>query len=56
MPQRVTCSGCGYVLYEGFELKPPVDVIQKYNGHCPRCNKVLTINVDSTEVKKVNKT
>ena len=51
MPQEIICSGCGYYLYEGNILKSPQDIIKKYDGRCPQCNKKLdfsSINVDVT--------
>ena len=51
MPQRIICSGCGYVFYEGNAVKPPSDVIKEYGGKCPKCGKNLKFTVDSVEVK-----
>ena len=42
MPQRVLCHNCGFVLYEGDELKPPYEIVQTYNGKCPNCAKRLS--------------
>lgn len=41
MPQRVTCSECNNVLYEGDILKSPQDIIKKLDGRCPKCNRKL---------------
>ncbi|MDP6048343.1 MAG: hypothetical protein QGG23_02705 [Candidatus Bathyarchaeota archaeon] len=41
MPQKVTCSECNYLLYEGDLLKSPQDIIKKYDGRCPKCNRKL---------------
>lgn len=41
MPQKVTCSECNYLLYEGEILKSPQDIIKKFDGRCPKCNKKL---------------
>ncbi|MCD6446043.1 hypothetical protein J7L49_04590 [Candidatus Bathyarchaeota archaeon] len=43
MPQRVICKNCGYVLYEGDDLKPPDEILQRYNGKCPNCGKKLAL-------------
>jgi len=43
MPQKVTCSECNYLLYEGDILKSPQDIIKKYDGHCPKCNRELGV-------------
>ena len=49
MPQKVYCHKCGFVFYEGTELKPPDEIIQKNDGKCPSCGKKLSsvpIDVD----------
>ena len=53
MPQKVFCKKCNYTLYEGQELKPPDEIIQKFDGKCPKCgNKLSFIPID-IEVKPV---
>lgn len=55
MPQQATCNQCGYLLYEGAELKPPDEILQKYEGKCPNCGKklsLLPINIEVTSVKQ----
>ena len=42
MPQRVSCSQCGYVLFEGLELTAPDEIIQRFDGRCPKCGKKLS--------------
>ena len=42
MPLTVHCDGCGVVLYEGEALKPPYELIQKYEGRCPHCRRKLS--------------
>jgi len=54
MPQKVFCQKCGYILYEGPELKPPDEIIQKYNGKCPKCGKKLSLIPIDVEVKPTN--
>ena len=51
MPQKVTCQQCGYVLYEGEELTPPDEILQRYNGKCPKCGKKLALVPLDVEVK-----
>ena len=51
MPQKVSCQNCSYVLYEGAELKPPDEIIQKHNGKCPNCGKKLSSIPIDVEVK-----
>jgi hypothetical protein len=53
MPQRVTCQGCGHVLYDGAELKPPDEILQRYDGKCPKCSKKLSLLPIDVEVKPV---
>lgn len=51
MPQRILCSKCGEVLYEGDLLKSPQDVIKKFEGKCPNCGKDLSFETDGVNVK-----
>ena len=51
MPQRILCSQCGEVLYEGDLLKSPQDVIKKFEGKCPKCGKELSFETDGVQVK-----
>lgn len=53
MPQQIICHGCGELLYEGTELKPPDEIIQRYNGKCPKCGRKLSMVPTSVEVKPV---
>lgn len=53
LPQRVICHGCGHVLYEGDELKPPDEIIHQHEGKCPNCNKKLSLLPLSVEVKPI---
>ncbi len=51
MPQRVQCSKCGSVLYEGIELTPPDEIIQRFDGRCPKCGKKLSFAPGNVSVK-----
>ncbi|MBX5320791.1 MAG: hypothetical protein QHH12_01485 [Candidatus Bathyarchaeota archaeon] len=53
MPQHVVCHQCGYVLYDGDELKPPDEIIHKYNGKCPKCGRKLAFIPLNVEVKPI---
>jgi RNase P subunit RPR2 len=53
VPQRVICQGCHHILYEGAELKPPDEVLQQYDGKCPKCGKKLSLLPIDVEVKPV---
>jgi len=50
MPQEIVCSRCGYVLYKGDVLKPPQDIIRKYNGRCPKCGRELSFSPDRVKI------
>ena len=51
MPQRVACQGCGHVLYEGPELRPPDEILHEIDGKCPNCGKKLSFVPIDVEVK-----
>lgn len=55
MPQRIICGKCGFALYEGAEVKQPVEVILHYDGKCPKCGKVLEYDVNSIRLKILDK-
>jgi RNase P subunit RPR2 len=46
LPERVFCDACGAILYDGPELESPIEIIQRYNGICPKCQKALSYQVD----------
>jgi len=50
MPQKIVCSECGDVLYKGDTLKSPQDILKKYNGRCPKCDKKLNFSHDKVNV------
>ena len=56
VPQRVICQKCGFILYDGVELKPPDEIIQSYDGKCPNCGKKLSYVPKNVEVKPVDET
>ncbi|MCW4034337.1 MAG: endonuclease Q family protein [Candidatus Bathyarchaeota archaeon] len=51
MPQQVICEKCGFILYEGNELKPPDEIIQTHDGKCPKCGKKISFVPKKVEVK-----
>jgi len=51
MPQKVICENCGHVLYEGEDLKAPEEIVQQYNGKCPKCGRKLSTVPKNVEVK-----
>ena len=55
MPQKIQCSTCKEVLYEGELLKSPQDIIKKFDGKCPKCKKALKFNSDGVNVTPMGK-
>lgn len=53
MPQQVVCEECGRILYDGLDLRPPEELIQEYDGKCPKCGKKLSFAPKKIEVKSV---
>jgi ribosomal protein S27AE len=53
LPQRILCGKCGAILYEGMELTPPDEVIQRFDGKCPQCGKKLSFNPINVEIKRL---
>ena len=53
VPQRIVCQGCGYVLYDGAELKPPDEILHQYDGKCPKCGKRLALIPIDVDVKPI---
>lgn len=51
MPQRVACQGCGHVLYDGPELRPPDEILHEIDGKCPNCGKKLSLVPIDVDVK-----
>ncbi|KON31933.1 hypothetical protein AC478_01765 [miscellaneous Crenarchaeota group-1 archaeon SG8-32-3] len=51
LPQRVICSACRHVLYEGPDLKPPDEILQQHDGKCPKCGRKLSLLPIDVEVK-----
>jgi len=54
MPQKVRCQKCGHTLYEGIELTPPDEIIQRFDGRCPKCGKKLTFTQGNVTIKPIN--
>ena len=50
MPQRVFCEGCGATLYDRPELESPSEIIQRYNGTCPNCQKTLLFEIEKVRI------
>jgi len=56
LPQKVICEKCGFVLYEGTELKPPDEIIQTNDGKCPNCCKKISFIPKKVDVIAANET
>ncbi|MEM2922715.1 MAG: hypothetical protein QXF26_10430 [Candidatus Bathyarchaeia archaeon] len=50
MPQKILCSKCGVVLYEGYEVIEPVDILSRYNSTCPNCGRKMEYEVDKIKI------
>lgn len=53
MPQRVACQGCGHILYDGPELRPPDEILHEVEGKCPKCGKKLSLIPIDVDVKPI---
>ncbi|UCE16525.1 MAG: hypothetical protein JSV12_02635 [Candidatus Bathyarchaeota archaeon] len=53
LPQQVVCEECGRILYDGVDLRPPEELIQEYDGKCPKCGKKLSFAPKKIEIKSV---
>jgi len=56
LPQKVICEKCGFILYEGSDLKPPDEIIQTHDGKCPKCGKKISFVPKKVEVKSAGET
>lgn len=48
----IVCGHCGYVLYEGNELKTLNEVVREYANTCPNCGKTLKPSVQKISILK----
>ena len=55
MTQKILCTGCNTILYEGFELESPLEIILRNNGVCPRCGKKLYFDPDIIKIEPIGK-
>jgi ribosomal protein S27AE len=53
MPQRILCEKCGAILYEGMELTPPDEIVQRYDGKCPKCGNKLSFSPINVGIKSM---
>ncbi|MCD6096036.1 MAG: hypothetical protein J7J99_05685 [Thermoprotei archaeon] len=55
MPEKIVCSHCGFVFYEGDDLVSPEVIAKRYGYRCPRCAaplKVRPLNLKITPSRK----
>ena len=50
MPQHVFCEACGATLYDGLELESPSEIILRYSGSCPECQKRLSFEPERVKI------
>ncbi len=50
MPQRVVCSECSNLLYEGDILKSPQDIVKKFDGRCTSCRRKLSFSTKNLSI------
>ncbi|GBC74897.1 hypothetical protein HRbin06_00204 [archaeon HR06] len=48
----IVCNKCKTVLYLGFELKSPKDILKATEGRCRGCGSILNYNNVKLEVTK----
>lgn len=54
MPQKILCVGCSAILYEGFELESPQEIIAGKNGRCPSCGRRLEFLSNTIKIMPLN--
>jgi hypothetical protein len=55
MPQKILCTTCNTILYEGFELESPFEILVGENGVCPSCGKKLKFIPDAIRISSLKK-
>lgn len=50
MPQKIICKDCGKVLYDHSDLKPPEEIIKKFDRTCPQCGQNLSFDPNRVEI------
>ncbi|UCC32990.1 MAG: hypothetical protein JSW53_04145 [Candidatus Bathyarchaeota archaeon] len=48
---KILCEKCGFLLYEGLDVKAPYEIVQTYNGRCPSCTRRLRHKPVNIEIK-----
>lgn len=50
LPQKIFCTECGSILYDGLELETPTEIIQRHNGLCPQCKRKLEFDTEKVKI------
>jgi len=45
MPQKIFCTKCNGILYQGLEVKSPYVIFDRHGGKCPYCHEKLEIDL-----------
>ena len=53
LPQSIRCDRCGSILYKGMELKSPFEIIELYQGKCPKCSRKLSSVPIEVQIKGI---
>jgi hypothetical protein len=56
MTLEVLCGGCGKVLYSGYDLRSPKEVVRASGGKCTGCGKPIIPSDFTLEVLKAEET
>jgi hypothetical protein len=51
---EIACTGCGTVLYQGFDLRSAKDLLKVYTGHCKKCGMLLSTTDFHLEIQKAD--
>lgn len=52
LPLEIICRSCGEVLYSGFDLRSPKDVIRATGNKCKACGQRVSVSDFTVEVSK----
>lgn len=53
MAYELICSKCGHMIYSGFDLRSPNDILKPLGFTCRKCGAKLTPTNFKTEVMKL---
>ena len=57
MPHEILCTNCDEVLYWGFLVKSPKEIIKNLDGKCPKCTFKLSedFSLEISPLKNITK-